>query len=227
MRQAIGDRRLRVRRQIRPVHGLQQEMPELQPLEKRRLGASAAETPASARRQRAAPEPLRPSGSHRSSPGLAGGSCVPLVSTATRKPRACSAAVSAASTCSKGSPPVSTTRRSPAPPCQCASTASASASADANRPPPSPPMPTNDVSQKRHTAVARSASRPLHRLHPANRQNTAAWPACAPFALQGQENLMHRINADRRRDGTVHRCAASPACQPAFRSGASPRPSLP
>ena len=59
-------------------------------------------------------------------------------------------------------------------------TAAASASAESNFPPPAPSTPTNSVSQNRHTAVARSASRPDHKLHPANRQNTAARPACAP-----------------------------------------------
>ena len=38
------------------------------------------------------------------------------------------------------------------------------------------------MSQNLHTAVARSSSRPVHKLHPANRQNTAALPAWAQGA---------------------------------------------
>ena len=50
----------------------------------------------------------------------------------------------------------------------------------ANLPPPSPSVPTKSVSQKRHCAVARSCSRPLHRLQPAKRRNTARLPDCTP-----------------------------------------------
>src|SRR5260364_3653 len=56
----------------------------------------------------------------------------------------------------------------------------ASASAVLYLPPFSPSSPTKSVSQKRHIAPARSSSRPDHRLHPANRQNTAGRPAFAP-----------------------------------------------
>ena len=58
-------------------------------------------------------------------------------------------------------------------------TASARSLAVAKRP-PSGPTPTKSVSQNVHTARCRSDSRPVHRLHPANRQNTAARPAFAP-----------------------------------------------
>ncbi len=43
-----------------------------------------------------------------------------------------------------------------------------------------PSVPTKSVSQKRQTAVSRSASRPDHRLQPAKRQNTAGRPAFSP-----------------------------------------------
>ena len=59
-------------------------------------------------------------------------------------------------------------------PCaQAASMAAARASASAKRPPPGPSMLTKSVSQKVQTAPARSCSRPLHRLQPAKRRNTA------------------------------------------------------
>src|SRR6516225_5072477 len=105
---------------------------------------------------------------------------VPLVSAAIVKPRACSAAVRSASTCSSGSPPVSTTKRCDGSSPQCRAISSASASAVLNLPPPSPSVPTKSVSQKVQTAVARSSSRPVHRLQPAKRQNTAGRPALAP-----------------------------------------------
>ena len=113
---------------------------------------------------------------------MPGGGCkVPLVSIAMRKPFACSAAISGLSSCSKGSPPVQTTKR-----CvltrlgHCLTTAWASATGVWNLPPPRPSTPTNCVSQKRHTALARSFSRPDHRLQPAKRRNTAGVPAFAP-----------------------------------------------
>ncbi|MNT41912.1 hypothetical protein D3C72_1782960 [compost metagenome] len=57
---------------------------------------------------------------------------------------------------------------------------SAKRSAVANLPPPSPSVPMKSVSQKVQAALARSLSRPVQRLQPANRQNTAARPAWAP-----------------------------------------------
>src|SRR5262249_6509756 len=57
---------------------------------------------------------------------------------------------------------------------------SASASALWYLPPYVPSVPTNSVSQKRHTADARSLSWPDQRLQPLNRQNTAALPGLAP-----------------------------------------------
>ena len=56
----------------------------------------------------------------------------------------------------------------------------ASASAPRNVPPPGPSVPTKSVSQNRHTAVARCSSRPVQRLQPVKRQNTAGRPAWAP-----------------------------------------------
>ena len=111
-------------------------------------------------------------------PGGAGS--VPLLSTAMRKPPAWSASISAASSCSSGSPPVITTNRWSRPSPHAAATASASAPPRANLPPPGPSVPTKSVSQNWHTALARSTSRPLHKLHPAKRKNTARLPACIP-----------------------------------------------
>jgi hypothetical protein len=61
-----------------------------------------------------------------------------------------------------------------------AAIAEAKAAASANLPPPSPSVPTNSVSQKRHSALARSSSRPLQRLQPEKRQKTAGRPARRP-----------------------------------------------
>jgi len=47
-------------------------------------------------------------------------------------------------------------------------------------PPFSPPVPTKSVSQKEHSAVKRSDSRPDQRLHPEKRQKTAGRPLWAP-----------------------------------------------
>ena len=55
-----------------------------------------------------------------------------------------------------------------------------SASASVNLPPSVPSVPKKSVSQKLQTALARSCSRPDHRLQPAKRQNTAGLPALAP-----------------------------------------------
>ena len=115
-----------------------------------------------------------------SSPSGAG--CVPLVSTATSNPTACSAATALASSCSSGSPPVHTTNgltSAGASPGHRLFTKAANSLAVLNLP-PSGPTPTKSVSQKVHTACSRSASRPVHRLHPEKRQNTAARPAFTP-----------------------------------------------
>src|SRR5471030_3006635 len=77
----------------------------------------------------------------------AGTGKVPLVSMAISKPTACIAAISSRSSCSSGLPPAS------------------------------PSVPTKSVSQNWQTALARSLSRPVHRLQPAKRQNTAGRPA--------------------------------------------------
>src|SRR5580704_8630761 len=109
-----------------------------------------------------------------------GGARVPLVSTAISKPRAWTAPISAASSCNKGSPPVSTTNRSVLPPIQAPSMAMESASASAKLPPRVPSSPTKSVSQNWQMAPARSFSWPDQRLQPEKRQNTAARPAFAP-----------------------------------------------
>src|SRR5207237_535685 len=113
-----------------------------------------------------------------STPG--GGGRVPFVSIAISNPALCKAAVRGSSSCSRGSPPVHTTKRGApgaAAAGQAASTARASASLEANRPPPGPSVSTKSVSQKPHRAVARSSSRPDHRLQPENRNSTAGRPA--------------------------------------------------
>src|SRR5260363_124074 len=88
--------------------------------------------------------------------------------------------ISALSSCNIGSPPVQTTKRRASCGGHSAAIIAASASAVLYLPPFSPSSPTKSVSQKRHIAPARSSSRPDHRLHPANRQNTAGRPAFAP-----------------------------------------------
>ena len=60
-------------------------------------------------------------------------------------------------------------------------------------PPPGPSVPTKSVSQNRHTAPARWRSWPLHRLQPANRQNTAGPPGVGPLALQREEELLDQV----------------------------------
>ena len=42
--------------------------------------------------------------------------------------------------------------------------------------PPGPLTPTKSVSQKLHIALLRSASNPVHKLHPENRRKTAGRP---------------------------------------------------
>ena len=112
-----------------------------------------------------------------SSPGVAG-SC--LVSTATRKPRACNPRSGPRSSWSRlaagdhretvlGTLAPSSLRHAPQ-----------AKSASTNLPPPSPSVPTKSVSQKLHWAVARSCSRPDHKLQPAKRRNTARLPLCTP-----------------------------------------------
>ncbi len=111
-----------------------------------------------------------------------GGSTVPLVSTATSNPSAWSASSRAGSSWSSGSPPVHTTKRLPSEP-------------------PIRPGRGHGPRQRRRIGelaaartvgahevgvaepaggVRRSDSRPVHRLHPANRQNTAGRPVLAP-----------------------------------------------
>jgi hypothetical protein len=112
-----------------------------------------------------------------------GARCVPFVSMAISKPKLCKASTSASSSWRSGSPPVQTTNGR-----TCADgvgghraeTARANAWADGNRPPPGPSIPTKSVSQNRQRAVARSTSRPDHRLQPAKRQKTAGRPVLAP-----------------------------------------------
>src|SRR3954470_14388351 len=61
-----------------------------------------------------------------------------------------------------------------------AAMAAANSAAPAKCPPPSPSTPTKSVSQNWQMACSRSSSRPVHKLQPAKRQNTAARPDRAP-----------------------------------------------
>ncbi len=181
MLHAVPHRQLRIRQAVRPIHWLQKEMSKSEPLKLPGCACACGNT------------------SFNSSPAFctsraptfglthtqsipAGASTVPFVSTAISKSRSCSASISTRSSCSKGSPPVQTTNRVPSAPrtAHVALIASARSSAVSNLPPPGPSTPTNSVSQNWQIADARSLSRPDHKLHPANRQNTAARPACAP-----------------------------------------------
>src|SRR5258708_39708216 len=110
-----------------------------------------------------------------------GTSTVPLVSIAISNLRLCNSSMSASSSWRSGSPPVHTTKRNSSDCCgHVASIASANRSALENLPPPCPSTPTKSVSQNWQIALDRSFCRPDQRLHPENRQNTAARPAWAP-----------------------------------------------
>ena len=117
-----------------------------------------------------------------STPG--GGKSVPLVSMATSKLLSWNAVRRSASSCNNGSPPVQTTNgrlRRPLP--HALSTASARAPAVSNHPPPGPSVPTKSVSHHAEQPPGpfdRSGSRPVQRLQPVNRRNTAGRPACMP-----------------------------------------------
>ena len=102
-------RRLRVGGLRRAVHRLQEEVPEGKPCELSGSSPSCGKTSFSSSPGRATSgAPALGLTQIQSSPS--GGASVPLVSTATRKPRACRARRSAAaSSCSSGSPPVNTT----------------------------------------------------------------------------------------------------------------------
>src|SRR5262249_55336107 len=108
----------------------------------------------------------------------AGGSTVPLVSTDTNQPAPSNSPSSSVSSCNKGSPPVQTTNGGTGAPGQCAATAAKRSAAVRDFVPP-----TKSVSHQREQPpgpFSRSRSRPVHRLHPAKRKNTAGRPACAP-----------------------------------------------
>jgi hypothetical protein len=170
---AEPDGSFRIFRARRSVHRLKKEMPERQPLAALRIFISSPLRCTS----------LAPAlGLTQIQSSSGGASIVPFVSTAISNPRAWRASMSGPSNCSSGSPPVHTTNFLPWPSCsgQADAIASASGAALEKLPPPGPFTPTKSVSQNWQTAVARSFSRPDHRLHPANRQNTAARPACAP-----------------------------------------------
>ena len=113
-----------------------------------------------------------------------GGGRVPLVSTATSKPAACSAATAGPSSCSSGSPPVHTTQRPAAlvrlAPAQVAGHGGGQVGGG-SEPAAAGPVGADEV------GVAELAdgpvpvrSRPVHRLQLANRQNTAGRPAWPP-----------------------------------------------
>ena len=114
----------------------------------------------------------------------AGGSRVPLVSMATSKPASWSAATSGSSSCSNGSPPVHTTngrpRRRGGP-----RLADRGGERGGSREPAAARTVGADeigVAPRRAGTgpFARSSSRPVHRLQPAKRRNTAGRPAGRP-----------------------------------------------
>ena len=180
VRFAVGDGKSGVGGRGRAVHGLQEAMGEGEAVQGLRIEVRLAGRPASVRR------PVR---CFNSVPALGltqiqsmprGTGRVPLVSMAMVNPCACRASISAASTCSIGSPPV---RHDEA--CTGSRLLGARKRWQDRRqsrslPPPAPSVPTKSVSQKWHSAVSRSSSRPDHRLQPAKRQKTAARPAFAP-----------------------------------------------
>ena len=109
------------------------------------------------------------------------------------KQRACSASISAGSTCSSGSPPVSTTKRCDGVSPQCLAISSASSSAVLNLPPPSPSVPTKSVSQNLQTASARSSRGPSQVA--AGEAAEHRRPArVGPFALQRVEDFLDAIH---------------------------------
>ena len=112
-------------------------------------------------------------------PGAA--ASVPLLSTAIRNPRACSASISASSSCSIGSPPVITTSRSSASlaPQRCDMVGQRARHRRTCRR-PARRCRRNRCRRNCIARVARSCSRPLHKLQPAKRRNTARLPACTP-----------------------------------------------
>ena len=110
---AVGDRGGRVARALGAVHRLQVAEPEAE------IGHGLGGSPAADRRASSSPErctSLAPAFGLTHTQSISGftGS-VPLVSMATSKPPWCSAATSASSTCSIGSPVRTTNRRSPRP----------------------------------------------------------------------------------------------------------------
>src|SRR5258708_2086298 len=112
-----------------------------------------------------------------------GGRQVPFVSIAISNPALCSCSTNSRSIWRRGSPPVQTTNGGQDfvdAAGQVLATARDKSLALANRPPPAPSVPTKDVSQNLQMAVARSFSRPDHRLQPAKRQKTAGRPTFLP-----------------------------------------------
>ena len=118
---------------------------------------------------------------------------VPLVSAATRNPRACNASTRAGSSWSIGSPPVITTSRSLVHRPRVVRYVRQDGLNAANLPPPSPSVPTKSVSQKVHCAFARSCSRPDHRLHPAKRRKHRAAARLHALTLKGQEAFLDGV----------------------------------
>jgi hypothetical protein len=108
----IVARRLWSRREaVGGVLRLQEEVPEGQILDSSARSKGWGHTTLSSSSLALYPAWCRPWDSRRSSPGLRARGSVPLVSTATRNPRACRASIRGASSCRSGSPPVQTTHK--------------------------------------------------------------------------------------------------------------------
>ena len=186
------------------VHRLQEEVVEVQLRRTARARRRPAGRPASARRPVVSTSSAPAFGLTQTQSIPAGAGSVPLVSIAISKPRACSASTSASSSCSSGSPPVHTTKRSrrvgrrrPRRPRRRRPARRRSA----NLPPPGPSVPTKSVSQNWQTAVARSRLAPGPQVaagEPAEHRRPAGVGA---LALERVEDLL---------DGVAHATACAP-----------------
>ena len=187
MREAVLDGRAGVRVAVGSVHRLQEEVREVEVLDTARADRRLLRVRrASARRRDSSDQVgLRLRADADPVERRAGTGRVPLVSMATVNP-ACvqrvdqparRAAAAARRRCRRRSGSVAGCGRPRPLDCYCRGQHRPRC---ANCPPPGPSVPTKSVSQNWQMAVARSPSRPVHRLQPAKRQNTAGRPACAP-----------------------------------------------
>ena len=138
----------------------------------------------------------RPSGSRRSSRSSAAPAACRWSRWRSRSRRACSAAISASSTCSIGSPPVSTTKGGvPELPRQAARQARGQRHpASANLPPPGPSVPTKSVSQKLQVAVCAILLAAGPEIAAGEAAEHGRPPGLRAFALQRVEDLLDRVH---------------------------------